>query len=115
MAKILIAGLESYRGTNRQVDQLLRRKADLVKIVDAYTGDGNFKVQIDKDPRRLKLTARATGKSLSEVVPAGLLLPGAALAVFGLSEQKSATMAMPPPPPPRPMRPARPAPAPRTR
>ena len=78
MAKILSGAMESYRGTNnKQVDELLKRKADLQKIVETYTGDGKFKVTVDKNPATLRLTARATGKSLSDVVPAGMLLPGA--------------------------------------
>ena len=71
-AKIAIGGLESYRGTDKQIDELLRHKADVCKIVETYTGDGNFQSTIDKDPKACKLTVRATGKSLSEVVPAGV-------------------------------------------
>ncbi|MBA3398213.1 MAG: hypothetical protein H0T89_36645 [Deltaproteobacteria bacterium] len=80
MAKILMGGLESYRGTNKQVDELLRRKADIWKVMESYTGDGNFKVQIDKNSATLRLTARATGKSLSEVVPAGFFIPAGMVA-----------------------------------
>lgn len=73
--KMALGALESYRG-DKQVDELIKRKADLWKIVEAYTGDGNFKVAIDKNPATLRLTARATGRSLSDVMPAGILLPG---------------------------------------
>ena len=83
MAKIMMGALDSYRGTNKQVDELIKRKADLWKIVESYTGDGNFKVAIDKNPTTLRLTARATGKSLSDVVPAGMLLPGAMFMLVG--------------------------------
>jgi hypothetical protein len=118
-AKIAMGALESYRG-NKQVDALVRRKADLWKILDSYTGDGNFKVQIDKDPARLRLTARATAKSLSEVLPAGLLLPGMLWAVVmrGGAEKQSASapaIAVPPPAPARPPRLSPKAPAPRPR
>jgi hypothetical protein len=85
MAKILLGALDSYRG-NKQVDELVKHKADLWKIVESYTGDGNFKVAIDKNPATLRLTARATGKSLSEVIPAGLALPGAMFMLFARSE-----------------------------
>lgn len=80
-AKIALAALESYRGTDRNIDALIRRKADVMKIVETYTGDGNFAVKLDKNPRTLELTVRATGKSLSEVVPTGLVVP---LALTGL-------------------------------
>ena len=82
IAKVLLGGLESYKGTSRQVDDILRRKAEVMKLVETYTGDGNFKQTITKDPKSLKLVVRAQGRSLSEVVPAGLLFPAGAF--FGL-------------------------------
>jgi hypothetical protein len=103
-AKIVLGALESYRGINKQLDAIVTHKADITKIVDAYTGDGSFKVKIDKDPRALKLTVRLTGKSVSEVVPFGVVVP---MGVIGfLTARSPATM----PPPPAPMQ--MPAPAP---
>jgi hypothetical protein len=124
MAKILMAGLESYRGTDKMVDEVLQRKADIMKIVEAYTGDGNFKVKLDKNPTTLRLDVRATGKSLSEVLPAGFMLPMAAFATFGMRKKEAPAEAWPatttqPMPMPKPMTkqpapppPARPAPKP---
>ncbi|MDQ3364325.1 MAG: hypothetical protein M3680_02700 [Myxococcota bacterium] len=115
-AKIMMGALESYRGTSKPIDELIRRKADLSKIIESYTGDGNFKVQIDKNPAALRLTARATGRYLSEVVPAGFFIP---VGAFGwLMVRKDP---MPPPSsiatPPAPVRPTpglrAPKPAPR--
>lgn len=110
MAKIMMGALESYRGTNKQVDEVLRRKADVQKIVESFTGDGNFKAQVNKDPAKLKLTVRLTGKSLSEVLPAGGLIPLGFLAFVGA--RKEPMQASPPAqivaPPPR-----APAPAPK--
>lgn len=98
MAKIMTGAMESYRGSNnKQIDELLRRKPELVKIVESYTGDGKFKVAIDKNPATLRLTARATGKSLSDVVPAGILLPGA-MWLLVARPVKEPQMTMPGPP-----------------
>jgi hypothetical protein len=77
IAKIAMGALESYRGTSAQIDELIKHKADLAKIVETYTGDGSFKTTIDKNPRTLRLNVRATGKSVSEVVPFGLVMPAA--------------------------------------
>jgi hypothetical protein len=111
MAKIVLGGLESYRGTNKMVDEALRRKADIMKIVESYTGDGNFKVKVDKNPATMRLDVRASGKFLSEVVPAGALVPMAGLFAFGMRKKD-----MTPPPSVQPARPVappvRPAPAP---
>ncbi len=96
IAKMMLGGLESYRGTNKQIDDVLRRKAEVMKVVETYTGDGNFKQTITKDPKTLRLTVRAQGKSLSDVVPAGLALPAAGLFLF---TGRSAKMEMSPPQP----------------
>lgn len=95
IAKMMLGGLESYRGTNKQIDDVLRRKAEVMKVVETYTGDGNFKQTITKDPKTLRLTVRAQGKSLSDVVPAGLALPAVGFLFFG----RSAKMEMSPPQP----------------
>jgi hypothetical protein len=112
-AKIILGALDSYKGTNKQVDEMIRRKADIMKIAEAYTGDGQFKAQIDKDPKTLKLSVRLTGKSLSEVMPIGGMMPVGALFFLtlrsgGKAEAMSAPAAtsvppkatLPPPPPP---------------
>ena len=76
-----------------------------MKIVESYSGDGNFNVTVNKEPKSFKVTVRATGKTISEVVPAGFLVP---LAVVGTLSARSKDEAelngplmMPPPPPPR--------------
>ncbi len=83
IAKILLAAVDSYKGQDRQIDEVIKRKADLWKIVETFTGDGSFKVAVNKDPSKNSLTVRCTGKSLSEVLPAGLLAPGAVF-LFGM-------------------------------
>lgn len=98
-AKILIGGLESYRGSNKQVDDLLRHKADVLKIVDSYTGDGKFQSSINADAKSLKLTVRLTGKSLSEVLPMGGLLPLAGVFLFASKQEATPPMKMQMPPP----------------
>jgi len=104
-AKIMLGALESYRGTNSQLDELLRRKTELGKLVDAYIGDGNFKAKIDSDPKSLRLAVRLTGKSTSDVVPFALVVP-AALAGFMAARSAPVTTSAPPvliaPPPPPP-------------
>lgn len=116
-AKIVMGALESYRGTNKQVDAVLRRKADLQRLVEAYSGDGNFKAQVDKNPAKLTLDVRLTGKSLSEVLPAGGIAPFMVLGWLTARSEAApppAQLAVPPPsqgkrvPPPRSAPPHRP-------
>jgi hypothetical protein len=89
VAKMLLAALTSYRGDGR-VDALLQRKADLLKIVDAYLGDGSFRAKVDSDSKALRLTVRLTGHSASDVLPIGMLVPAAAIgALYMRSADKS--------------------------
>ena len=106
IAKIAMGALDSYRGTDAKVDDLIKRKADILKIVEAYTGDGAFKATVDK--KAMRLAVRATGKTVSEVLPFGLMLPAA---VVGLLESQAREAAPPTPPTPMMVEPAPPAPA----
>jgi hypothetical protein len=96
VAKMILGGMESYRG-RPEVDQVLSKKTDILKIVDSFSGDGNFKVQFDKDPKAYKLNVRATGKTLSEVLSGALLLPGVGAALFVGGMKKKSVSTMPPP------------------
>lgn len=108
-AKIAISALDSYKGVDKRIDDMIRRKADIQKLVATYTGDGNFTVAINKDVRAGKLSVRATGKSLSEVVPAGLVLPMGALFLLR-SDAKMEATPMPASTRPVPARPVQPMP-----
>jgi hypothetical protein len=102
IAKIAMGALESYRGTTPQVDDLIKHKADLMKIVETYTGDGSFKVASDKNPRTLRLTVRATGKTVSEVLPFGMVVPAAVVGYFTARNAATTRPMMVEPPKPSP-------------
>lgn len=75
VGKILLGALESYRGASKEIDQLIAAKGKIATAIAAYTGDGQFKVNQVVDPKTFRLTMRATGKSLSEVLPVALMGP----------------------------------------
>jgi hypothetical protein len=79
MAKLAVAALDSYAGKSPDIDQLIKHKADIIKVVEMYTGDGTFKATVDRDAKAKSVIVHATGKSLSEVLP-GMIVP---LAVAG--------------------------------
>lgn len=116
LVKIVLGGLESYRGKSPQIDDVLRRRADIIKIVQSFTGDGTFKVKVDRNPASLRLDVRATGKTLSEVLP-GSALPLVALVMgAGIRKKEAATSAPAMTPAvPGARKPAAPAPAPKQR
>lgn len=92
VAKIAVAVLGSYQGMNKDVDALIARKDDLLDVIEEYTGDGKFKVSFDTDNKARTLTVRATGKSLSDVIPAAVFIPAGAFLFLAAGE------AAPPPP-----------------
>jgi hypothetical protein len=94
IAKIAMGALDSYSGSSAQIDDLIKHKADIQKIIETYSGDGNFKVKLDKNPKTMRLTVRATGKTVSEVLPLGLILP-AGIAGYFTVQAKSAATALP--------------------
>jgi hypothetical protein len=105
-AKIAVAALGSYQGLHKDVDALIARKDDLLEIIEQYTGDGKFKVSFDKNTKARTLTVRATGKSLSDVIPAAVFVP-AGLAVFLATSEDGS-----PPPAAKPVAKPKPKPVP---
>ena len=107
IAKVLIAGLESYKGVDKKIDDVLAQKANVLKLVDSFTGDGKFVSKIDKTG--MKLTVRLTGKTISEVVPFSMVIPAGA--AWALLERGAAAA----PPPVEVVRPVKPVPQPKPR
>jgi hypothetical protein len=86
-ANVAIGGLESYRGTDKHIDEVLRHKAELMKLVDTYVGDGKFKTQLDKDARTNKITVRLSDRSLSYVLPLAGVLPAVVVGALLAKEE----------------------------
>ncbi len=110
IGKIMLAALESYRGKSRELDQLIAAKSKIANAITAYTGDGLFQVSQVVDAKNLRVTVRATGKTLSEVVPAALFVPAIAWGMFtqasngappAIIMEQAAPPARPPAPPAR--------------
>lgn len=86
MAKIAMAALDSYAGQSKEVDALIKHKADLLKVIESYTGDGKFKVDVAKDLKARTFSMRATGKSFSDVVPVAVVMPIFALGLLSAGD-----------------------------
>jgi hypothetical protein len=91
-AKIMLSAIDSYKGKIPMVDQMIANKANILATVQSsYSGDGNFKVTQNVDAKALRVTVRATGKTLSEVAPMGLFVAGGASAwLMGSSPSRTA-------------------------
>jgi hypothetical protein len=101
IANIAIGGLESYRGTDKHIDEVLRHKTELMKLVDTYVGDGTFKTQLDKDARTNKVTVRLSDRSLSYVLPLAGVLPAVVVGALFAKEEVAPRPPMQIPAPPR--------------
>lgn len=75
VVKILMSLVDDVGGNDPEVAELKKHKADILKLLDQFTGDGKFKVKTDDDKKTFKLTVRASGKRLSDVVPVGFIVP----------------------------------------
>lgn len=110
-AKIVIASLDSYKG-NPKVDALVAHKTDLQKLATQFTGDGQFKSKVDRDTKASKVSVRLTGKTLSEVVPVGALVPFMAYGMFAarqVTPPPAPVQQIQAPAPTKPVAPAKPA------
>jgi len=106
--ELAVASLDSYRGKSKDLDVLIRHKRDLLKIVNQYTGDGNFKVTLDKDLHKNSVVVHALAGHISEVLPVGLLVPMGVVGWLTASGGASSTQAVPAGPA-WPAKPARPS------
>jgi hypothetical protein len=111
-AKIILGSLDSYKGTSKQADELIRHKGDIQKLVESYTGDGNFKAKVDKDAAKLRLDVRLTGRTLSDVLPAGSFVPFVVVGYLAATGEAAPTPPAQIVAPPLPAKKPTPAPAP---
>jgi len=102
-AKVAVAYLDAYAGQSKEIDDLIKHKDEILKIVDTFTGDGQFKATVDRDPKGKSVTVHAIGKHLSEVLPAGMIVPLAAAGAWvgmarATATAPAAVQVAPPPP-----------------
>jgi hypothetical protein len=97
MVRLALAVLGSYASQSPEVASIDRNQAEILKLVDAYTGDGTFQTQIGRDAAGRTVSVRAWDKQLSRVVPGiGAAVIGVAFFAAASSGGSSKT-AMPPP------------------
>ena len=75
LARWALAIAESYPNAPG-VKTVLARKAELLRVVDASSGDASFSAKVDRQDAARRTSVKLTGRSFSEVVPAaGVLVP----------------------------------------
>ena len=74
-ARVIAAVAESFLGADTVADAAISRAAELLSLVDALSGDGTFESTLDVNKRTKRVTARAQGAALTDVVAAGGVVP----------------------------------------
>jgi hypothetical protein len=94
MARLVVAALPSF-SRDPKVAALIKHRADILKLVDDWSGDGMFEAKVDNKTADRSVTVRATGKTLSEVLPlTGLMVPAGAFALLTKGGRKREEPAM---------------------
>jgi hypothetical protein len=91
--RIALAVAESYATQNQAIGQIVKNRDKIIKIMETWTGDGQFQATVDKKKGDKTVTVMATGKSLSQVVPiAGLAVPAGMVFLFtgGMRKKEAA-------------------------
>jgi hypothetical protein len=93
-ANLFLAAIDSYAGMEPSIAKLIKHKADIMKVVTAWSGEGNFTAAVDKKDAERRMTVKLTGKSFSDVVPGGALIlgGGAMFLTMGRSAPMPATV-----------------------
>lgn len=108
MAQVAVAALPSYARVSKDLDAVIGARDKLLAAVWDLTGDGKFTARVRVDGTLV--TATATGKKLSDVLPISFV---GGLAAIGFLTAADAPTPVPPASKPPAVRPApRPAPAP---
>jgi hypothetical protein len=92
MARLILAGIRAHARSMKQLAPIVAREKDLLRLVNQLTGDGRFAASVNRNAARNTVTVRATGRKLSDVVPAAGILPLAAagaLVGFGMKREKA--------------------------
>ncbi len=90
LAELVLAGLGAYAKFDKNIAEVVKRRADILQVVFSLSGDGNFQASVDASAADKTVTVKATGKTLSEVLPAGgFFIPAAAGAFLFISERDS--------------------------
>jgi hypothetical protein len=90
-AKLILSFVDDIKSKDPGLEEVKKHKGDILKIVDQFTGDGKFKVKTDADAKAFRVSVRATGKKVSDVLPVGLIIPGLWVTMMKASKAPTST------------------------
>ncbi len=85
LVRLVLAGLGSYSSQSPEIAAIERHQADILRVVEAFTGDGTFQAKVERDAAGKTVSVRAWDKELARVVPGvgAAVIAGALFAVAG--------------------------------
>jgi len=96
IARLVLSGVRTHARSQPKLQAIVAREKELLHLVDQLTGDGKFAASVSRGAAKNTVTVKATGRTLSQVVPiAGVIPLAAAGAFFGLAARKEATAPAP--------------------
>ncbi len=95
VARLVLSGIRTHARSQPKLAPIVAREKELLRLVDQLTGDGRFAASVSKNAAKNTVTVKATGRTLSQVVPvAGVFPLAAAGALFSLGMRKEAAPPM---------------------
>lgn len=89
IARLVLSGVRTHARSQPKLQPIVAREKELLRLVDQLTGDGRFAASVSRGAARNTVTVKATGRTLSDVLPvAGLFPLAAAGAFFAIGERK---------------------------
>ena len=92
IARLGLSAARTHARSEPRLQAVVARETDLLRLVDQMTGDGRFAATVSRAAAKNTVTVKATGRTLSQVLPvAGVLPLAAAGAWFSLGRKKEAS------------------------
>jgi hypothetical protein len=89
IARLVLSGIRTHARSQPKLAPVVAREKELLRLVEQLTGDGRFAASVSKNAAKNTVTVKATGRTLSQVVPvAGVFPLVAAGAFFSLGMRK---------------------------
>ncbi len=92
MARLALAALPSF---GKQGAMVTRFRPEILKLIEAWTGDGNFPATVATNAATRTVLVSATGKSLSDVLPVAGMVPMGAVFFLVAGKSSSSPSSMP--------------------
>lgn len=97
IARLALSGIRTHARSEPRLQAIVAREKELLRLVDQVTGDGRFAATVSRAAAKNTVTVKATGRTLSQVVPVAGVFPLAAAGAFfrlgaGVKEEAAAAV-----------------------